>query len=57
VLSLYLFGGEVINGFAFAMVFGIIIGSYSSIAIASPLVVMWYEYKGKKKSLAKAASF
>ena len=57
VLSLYLFGGEVINGFAFAMVIGIIIGSYSSIAIASPLVVMWYEYKNKKKSLAKAASF
>jgi preprotein translocase subunit SecF len=57
VLSLYLFGGEVIHGFAFAMVFGIIIGSYSSIAIASPLVVLWYEYKGKKKSLAKAASF
>jgi preprotein translocase subunit SecF len=55
VLSLYLFGGEVINGFAFAMVFGIIIGSYSSIAVASPLVLMWYEYKGKKKSLAKAA--
>ena len=39
------------------MVFGIIIGSYSSIAIASPLVVMWYDYKSKKKSLAKAASF
>jgi preprotein translocase subunit SecF len=57
VLSLFLFGGEVINGFAFAMVIGIIIGSYSSIAIASPLVVMWYEYKNKKKSLAKAASF
>ncbi|MSO22181.1 MAG: protein translocase subunit SecF [Acidobacteria bacterium] len=57
VLSLYLFGGEVINGFAFAMVFGIIVGSYSSIAIASPLVVMWHDYKGKKKSLAKAASF
>jgi preprotein translocase subunit SecF len=57
VLSLYLFGGEVINGFAFAMVIGIIIGSYSSIAIASPLVVMWYDYKSKKKPLAKAASF
>ena len=57
VVSLFLFGGEVINGFAFAMVVGIIIGSYSSIAIASPLVVMWYEYQGKKKALAKAASF
>ncbi|MCI0723314.1 MAG: protein translocase subunit SecF [Acidobacteria bacterium] len=57
VVSLYLFGGEVINGFAFAMVFGIIIGSYSSIAIASPLIVMWYDYQGKKKSLAKAANY
>ena len=38
VVSLYLFGGEVINGFAFAMVIGIIIGSYSSIAIASRLL-------------------
>ena len=57
VVSLYLFGGEVINGFAFAMVIGIIIGSYSTIAVASTLVVMWYDYKGKKKSLAKAASF
>jgi preprotein translocase subunit SecF len=58
VVSLYLFGGEVINGFAFAMVIGIIIGSYSTIAVASTLVVMWYEYKGKKKALAaKAASY
>ena len=57
VVSLYLFGGEVINGFAFAMVIGIIIGSYSTIAVASTLVVMWYDYKSKKKSLAKAASF
>ncbi len=57
VVSLYLFGGEVINGFAFAMVIGIIIGTYSSIAIASPLVLMWHDYKGRKKSLAKAANY
>jgi preprotein translocase subunit SecF len=57
VVSLYLFGGEVINGFAFAMVVGIIIGTYSSIAIASPLLVIWYDYQGKKKSLAKAANY
>jgi len=57
VVSLYLFGGEVINGFAFAMVFGIIIGSYSTIAIASTLVVMWYDYRSKRKALAKAASY
>ncbi|MFN8008833.1 MAG: protein translocase subunit SecF [Terriglobia bacterium] len=55
VLSLYIFGGEVINGFAFAMVIGIIIGTYSSIAIASPLLVIWYDYQDRKKVVAKAA--
>ena len=55
VLSLYFFGGEVINGFAFAMVIGIIIGTYSSIAIASPLLVIWYDYQNRKKAVAKAA--
>ena len=54
VVSLYLFGGEVINGFAFAMVIGIIIGTYSSIAIASPLLVIWYDYRNRKKALARA---
>lgn len=32
------------------MVIGIIIGTYSSIAIASPLVLMWYDYKGRKEA-------
>jgi preprotein translocase subunit SecF len=58
VVSLYLFGGEVINGFAFAMLIGIVIGTYSSIAVASPLLVIWYDYRNsrinKKKALAKA---
>ncbi len=43
VLSLFLFGGEVIHGFAFALVVGVIIGTYSSIAIASPVVVYFQE--------------
>jgi len=43
VLSLYVFGGEVIHGFAFALVVGVIIGTYSSIFIASPIVVYFYE--------------
>ena len=43
VLSLYLFGGEVIHGFAFALVVGVIIGTYSSIFIASPIVVYFYQ--------------
>lgn len=38
VIALYLFGGEVINGFAFVLLIGIIVGTYSSIAIASALV-------------------
>jgi preprotein translocase subunit SecF len=49
VLSLYVFGGEVINGFAFAMVVGILIGTYSSIAVASLLIVIWYDYRDKSK--------
>ncbi|HEV2423718.1 MAG TPA: protein translocase subunit SecF [Terriglobia bacterium] len=41
VLSLYLFGGEVIHGFALVLVIGVIIGTYSSFAIASPVVLAW----------------
>lgn len=40
VISLYIFGGEVINGFAFVLLIGIIVGTYSSIAIASALVYL-----------------
>ena len=43
VLSLYLFGGEVIHGFALVLVVGVIIGTYSSIAIASPVLVFWQQ--------------
>ncbi|MBI1942008.1 MAG: protein translocase subunit SecF [Acidobacteria bacterium] len=47
VLSLYLFGGEVIHGFALALVVGVIIGTYSTIAIASPLLVAFQQRFGK----------
>lgn len=40
-VSLYLFGGEVIHNFAFALAFGVVIGTYSSVFVASPLVVLW----------------
>jgi len=49
VLSLYLFGGEVIHGFALTLVIGVIIGTYSSIAIASPILVFFYERAGKNR--------
>jgi len=42
VVILFFFGGEVIRGFSFCMLAGIIIGTYSSIFIAAPLVVEWY---------------
>ncbi len=46
VLSLFLFGGEVIHGFALVLVVGVIIGTYSSIAIASPVLVFWRQWTG-----------
>ena len=57
VLSLFIFGGEVLNGFSFALVVGILIGTYSSIAIAAPMLVAWQEYragKGRAASLPAA---
>jgi len=47
VFALFLFGGEIINHFAFAMVVGIIVGSYSSMAIAAPLVLVYTNVRGK----------
>ena len=37
LLALYIFGGEVIRGFTFAMIWGVLVGTYSSIFIAAPL--------------------
>jgi preprotein translocase subunit SecF len=54
VMSLFLFGGEVIHGFAFCLVVGILIGTYSSIAIAAPIVLGWVEYRAGKKQPGRA---
>ena len=50
VFSLYLFGGQVLQGFSFALVIGIIVGTYSSIAIASPIVLWWQSHLDRKKA-------
>jgi preprotein translocase subunit SecF len=42
VLAMYIFGGEVISNFAFAFLVGIIVGTYSSVYIASAIVAEWY---------------
>ena len=49
VLCLYLFGGGVINDFAFVLLVGIIVGTYSTIFIASAIVVDWYKHVKKVK--------
>jgi preprotein translocase subunit SecF len=51
VLILFLFGGEVIRGFAFAMLVGVIVGTYSSIFVASPVVLEWQMKHGGKRQL------
>jgi preprotein translocase subunit SecF len=53
-IVLYMFGGEVINDFAFAMLVGCISGAYSTIYIASALIVLYHNYFGKKKKPATA---
>jgi preprotein translocase subunit SecF len=53
VFALFVFGGEVLNGFSFALTAGIIVGTYSSIAIACPIVEWWYrssEQKTRRKT-------
>jgi preprotein translocase subunit SecF len=52
VLSLYLFGGQVLHGFSFALVVGILIGTYSSIAVAAPMLVAWQQWRVKRGKTA-----
>jgi len=46
VLALYIFGGEVLRGFAFTMVIGVLVGTYSTVFIAVPFANWWYGRKG-----------
>jgi len=55
-LSLLLFGGQVLNGFSFALVIGIIIGTYSSIFIASPILVFWRNLMEGRRGTARPVS-
>jgi protein-export membrane protein SecD/preprotein translocase SecF subunit len=47
-LALYFLGGEVLNGIAFALFAGIIVGTYSSIFVASALLVMWHQFRERR---------
>ncbi|HYL09974.1 MAG TPA: protein translocase subunit SecF [Candidatus Acidoferrales bacterium] len=48
VLVLFLMGGQVLRAFSFALVVGIVVGTYSSFGIAAPLVVAWNRWRGQK---------
>lgn len=56
VLILFLFGGEVLRPFSFALVVGIVVGTYSSIGIAAALVVAWDKWKHSRGAGARSAS-
>jgi preprotein translocase subunit SecF len=56
VLALYLFGGEVLRGFSLALVIGILIGTYSSIAIAAPILVAYQDWRIEKGKRATVMS-
>ena len=47
VLVLFLMGGQVLRSFSFALVVGILVGTYSSFGIAAPLVVAWNQWRGQ----------
>jgi preprotein translocase subunit SecF len=55
VLALFLFGGPVLHGFSLALVIGIIIGTYSSVFVASPIVLFWHDWADKRKKAAPLA--
>jgi preprotein translocase subunit SecF len=49
VIALFIFGGPVLHGFSFALLCGIIVGTYSSVFIASPIVLFWHNYTDQRR--------
>ncbi|MGH9365483.1 MAG: protein translocase subunit SecF [Thermoanaerobaculia bacterium] len=56
VVALFFLGGAVLNTFALTLIIGIIIGTYSSIYVASPIVVIWKDFSNRRKAAAAAAA-
>ena len=50
LLALFLLGGPVLNSFSFALVIGIIVGTYSSIGVASPIVSGWHKFRESRRN-------
>jgi preprotein translocase subunit SecF len=55
-ISLFVFGGQVLRGFSLALVIGIIAGTFSSIFIASPILLAWEEWRLGRSLTRRAAS-
>ncbi|RUM65633.1 MAG: protein translocase subunit SecF [Sulfurimonas sp.] len=56
VLTLFMFGGEIIHAFAFTMLVGVVVGTYSSIFVASPILMLFgFDIKRYRKRLAEKA--
>jgi len=53
VLTLFMFGGEIIHAFAFTLLVGVVVGTYSSIFIASPTLVEWENWRVKRRKRKK----
>jgi Protein export membrane protein len=56
VLVLFLMGGQVLRAFSFALVVGIVVGTYSSFGIAAPLVVAWHRWRGDRGTVVGSGS-
>ena len=56
LLALYIFGGEVISGFTFAMIWGVLVGTYSSFFIAVPILLLFGTTRETEKAGARAAA-
>jgi preprotein translocase subunit SecF len=54
VITLFIFGGGVIHDFAFTLLIGVLVGTYSSIFIASPMLLVWDHLFARKRSAAGA---
>ena len=56
VVVLFIMGGEVLRAFAFAMVVGVVVGTYSSFGIAAPIVVLWNRYRGQGAAISAGSA-
>ncbi len=55
VVALFLFGGPVLHGFSFALLCGILVGTYSSVFVASPIVLFWHNYADARRKKSPTA--